>query len=547
MRVLQHAAHSSTVDDCVSAATVSCAVPAERPDFLTSYRLGDLDAFYGIPPGDTATALDVDRHPDRAKLVSALRAQADRFGAPDASLRNLERLSDPAARAVVTGQQTGLLLGPNYTLSKAVSAVRLAARLDRPDRPVVPIFWLATQDHDVAEVDHAFLLGLDERLTRVSVDLPNGVPTGRIPWQDAWLDDVTESLDGVAAPSVHREEVRGLLAAAASSATVFSDWFGGLLARLLGPAGLVVLDPMDPAVAELGAPVLEAELREPAASVDALERAARRLQEMGFSPQLGRAESATNLFLSENDVGLPQRRLLRRANGGLRTNDRTYDLDELRARLEDDPTCITPAAGLRPIVQDAILPTATIVVGPGELRYFAQLRGVYEHHGIAMPLVWPRATATFAEPPVRRILGTYDLDVPTYLRSPETHRERELLVRNDAWDRFADALAALDRDTRALFTSVSVIDPTLGRTVTKSHATLERVVERLRKKAAAALEREDRVTAGHFERLRAHLLPRDAPQERVLSPFSLFLKFGVEPVLAAWSRLPDEGDHVMEL
>ena len=547
MRVLRHAAHSSTVDRRVSAATVSCAVPADRPDFLTSYRLGDLDAFYGVAPGDTVSALALERRPDRGRLVSALRAQAERFGAADASLRNLERLGDPAARVVVTGQQTGLLLGPNYTISKAMSAIRLAARLDRPDRPVVPVFWLASQDHDVAEVDHAFLLGLDERLTRIAVDLPAGVPTGRIPWSASWLDEVTTALDDVAAPSVYREEVRGLLADAAAGAAWFSDWFGALLARLLGPAGLVVLDPMDPDVAALGATVLEAELREPGASVAALEQAGSELEARGFAPQLGRAEGATNLFLTENASGSPERRLLRRSSGHLRTDERSYAVDDLLVRLADDPTCITPAAGLRPIVQDAILPTAAVVVGPGELRYFAQLRGVYDHHDIAMPLVWPRATATFAEPPVRRILHTYDLDVRAYLGSPDAHRERELLVRNDAWDRFADALAALDRDARALFTSVSVIDPTLGRTVTKSRATLERVVERLRTKAAAALAREDRVTAGHFERLRAHLLPRGAPQERVLSPFSLFLKFGVEPVLAAWSRLPEEGDHVLEL
>jgi uncharacterized protein YllA (UPF0747 family) len=120
-------------------------------------------------------------------------------------------------------------------------------------------------------------------------------------------------------------------------------------------------------------------------------------------------------------------------------------------------------------------------------------------------------------------------------------------VRNDAWDRFADALAALERDSLGLLSSVSVIDPTLGRTVKRSRRTVERVVEKLRSKTAAALAREDDVTTRQFDRLDAHLLPRGTHQERVLSPFGHFLKFGVAPVISAWLTLPEEGDHVLEL
>src|SRR5690606_8060170 len=122
------------------------------------------------------------------ELVAALRRYAERIGSPPAVMRNVERLLHPEARAVVTGQQTGLLLGPTYTLSKAATAVRLAQRLDRPERPVVPIFWLASQDHDAAEIDHTYLLDGSETLRRVSVSLPDGVAAGRIPYAPAMLD-----------------------------------------------------------------------------------------------------------------------------------------------------------------------------------------------------------------------------------------------------------------------------------------------------------------------------------------------------------------------
>ena len=522
-------------------------MPEQRPDLLSAYRLGELAEFFPVAPGDTAAALGLDRAADRHRLVSALRAQADRFDAPDASRTNLERLADPTSRAVVTGQQTGLLLGPNYTLSKAVTTIRLASRLDSRDRPVVPVFWLASQDHDVAEVDHAWLLGMDERLLRVHVELPRGVPTGAIPWEPRWLDEVGEAIMGLDVPAVHREDVLGMLARAAAGAATFADWFGRLLAGLLGPAGLVVLDPMDPAVARLARGIVEAELRDPRGSSDRIQGAGERFRRRGFEPQLGRASDATNLFLTELHADAPQRVLLRTEGGSFRAESQRYSADDLLAILDSDPTRITPAAGLRPITQDTILPTAATVVGPGELRYFAQLRGVYDLHDVRMPLVWPRAKATVVEPPIRRILQRYELDAPTFLSAPDAHRERTILQRNDAWDRFADALAALDGDVRALLASVAQIDPTLERTVERSHRTLARDVERLRSKTAAALAREDGVTTAQFARLRAHLLPRGIHQERVLSPFGHMLKFGIDPVVAAWMALPEEGDHVLFL
>ena len=522
-------------------------MPVQRPDLLSAYRLGQLADFFAVPPGDAAAALALERTTDRHGLVSALRAQADRFDAPDASRASLERLADPASRAVVTGQQTGLLLGPNYTLSKAVTAIRLASRLDARDRPVVPVFWLASQDHDVAEVDHAWLLGMDERLTRVHVELPQGAPTGAISWEPRWLDEVSAAIAALDVPAVHREEVLGLLVRASDGVATFADWFGRLLARLLGPAGLVVLDPLDPAVAGLARHVLEAELRDPRGSSDAIQAAGERFRQRGFEPQLGRASDATNLFLTERHDGHPQRVLLRSRDGTYRTADRTYTAKDLLAILDEEPVRITPAAGLRPVTQDTILPTAATVVGPGELRYFAQLRGVYDLHDVPMPLIWPRATATVVEPPVRRILQRYELDAPAFLAAPDAHRERAILQRNDAWDRFADALAALDRDMRGLLASVAQIDPTLERTVGRSGRALQRNVERLRSKTAAALAREDGITVRHFSRLESHLLPRGTHQERVLSPFGHMLKFGVEPVVAAWMTLPDEGDHVLYL
>src|SRR5690606_29858966 len=146
-------------------------------------------------------------------------------GAPEESLRSLERLAHPRAMAVVTGQQAGLLTGPLYTLAKALTAVRLAERLDTEDRPVVPVFWVASQDHDVAEVDHAYLLDASETLRRVEVRLPEGVAVGRIPLTGDMEAAIAASLGQHTPRPPCEGEVVSLLRETAAVARGFADWF----------------------------------------------------------------------------------------------------------------------------------------------------------------------------------------------------------------------------------------------------------------------------------------------------------------------------------
>lgn len=513
------------------------------PDFLDLYRAGELRDHFAVPAGDVAAARAQPRPVDRAALTDALRRYAVDRGAPRATLDAIERLGHPAARAVVTGQQTGLLLGPAYTLAKAATAIALARRLDRPDAPVVPVFWLASQDHDTAEIDHAHLLDLEEELRRIAVPLPPEVPAGRIPFGPEALEPVRRELTGIPAVEAHREEVLALLAEAAAGASAYADLFGGLLVRLLGDAGLVPFDPMQPDAARLLAPVLARELHDPRPGVEEVRRAGERLAARGLEPQLGRGEGATNLFLEEDEAGLPRRRLLRFDGRRYHTSERSYEPDELRERLEADPCALTPAAGLRPVVQDATLPTLATVVGPGELRYLAQLRGVYEHHGVAMPLMWPRATATVLEPPARRILERYDLSAAAFARAPEAVEEEVLLRLHGHAERFEAELERLATLGDALRDEVAGIDPTLVGSAERGEAIVRRTVELLREKAARALRERDATARRQFGRLRAHLVPNGVPQERFLSPFSFFLKLGIRPVVDAFLALPPEGDH----
>ena len=243
--------------------------------FETAYQNRTLTSLFALGPGDTRAALAQPRPVDRTKLVAVLRGQAERLGAPEAVFESLEKLAHPESLAAVTGQQTGLLLGPLYTLSKAISALKLAAQLSTEDKPVVPIFWLAAQDGDSAEIDHTYLLDMDETLHRLSLPLPEGVPAGRIGLSEAWVEQVVAELEAFRGPEAHRLEVTDLLRRTAARAESFADWFGAILYELLGRQGLIVLNPLEPAAAELFAPVLRAELSDPLRSGQSRQRRCR--------------------------------------------------------------------------------------------------------------------------------------------------------------------------------------------------------------------------------------------------------------------------------
>jgi bacillithiol synthase len=514
-------------------------VPAS---FLDAYKSGQLASFYNLAPDDLASSLTLPRSTNRPELVQSLRRYAEMLKAPKAVFKSLEKLEHPDSRAVVTGQQAGLLLGPNYTLSKAITAINLAKELSSEEKPVVPIFWVASQDHDVAEVNHAYLLDMAEKLKRLELPLPENTPVGRIALDASWLEQLKTELQTLNVPEHNRQDVLALLERTASCAKTFADWFAAILYELLGEQGLIVLNPMEADVAMLFWPILEAELKAPERSSQAINAAGQRLREISYDPQLGRAEGATNLFLEENGL----RHLLRVEGKHFFTEANRYTVSDLQKCLDEDPASITPAAGLRPITQDFILPTAVTVLGPGELRYFAQLKGVYEAHGVAMPLTWARATATVLEPPVFRIMEKFNLSFAD-IQNLAKRKEDILLRLNGHAASFEETLGTLETSLEKLLTDVNAVDPTLQGAVKRGEVYFKKTLSTLKTKSAKAVATQDDIYTQQFARLEQHLLPNGEPQERLISPFSFFLKFGIKPVINAFLTLPTKESHEIRL
>lgn len=506
---------------------------------LEAYRSGALRDFHRLEPDAFEAALGTPHGADRVAVSAAATAYLSVMNAPKAALESAKLLAHPNSRVVMTGQQAGLLGGPMYAVSKAVTAILLAKAHTSEARPVVPMFWVASQDHDADEVRSATLLDLSETLHTLSLPLPSGRAIGRIKLEPAWLTQTLELLHAFDAPPEFKAPVIEGVTRCFHASSTYAEWFARLTLELLGSSGLIVIDPLHPAISGLFAPHIRRELAQPLESSRAIEDAAVRLEALGFHAQLRRTAGATNLFLEDETL---ERRLLKVSNEQFDAATR----DSLETVLHSDPSRLTPAAGLRPIIADATFPVAINVLGPGELAYHLELGGVYALHGIPQPLMHPRMSVTILEPPVVRMLAKYNLSASEFIKGGRAALEGKLLEQSSASQTFKTALRDLEQTFAALRGSLEPFEDGLGKALTRSEGSFKFNVERLQHKLGAALLKAETITASQLERLETHLLPNGAPQERVNSFLEFQMKFGNVPLERMMGLVPS-GTHWLKI
>lgn len=359
----------------------------------------------------------------RRGVVEVLREQNRRF-APAQTIeaqteKNLERLANGAV-AIVTGQQVGLFGGPAYSLYKAVTAASYAAELTRRRVDAIPVFWLATEDHDLAEVNHA---AWNTRNGFAEFKLPanesdQGRRVGEIVLGDGITILVAEAAEKLEGPEA--EKIATALRESYAPGETYGSAFGKLMARLLGGRGIVFIDPLDLRLHRLTAAVYRQALDDSATLSDLLIARSKELEDVGFHAQVKVTRESTLLFYNVDGVRHP----LRNHEGKFYAGHRSFTADELRSAIDVTPDAFTPNVLLRPIVQDALLPTAAYVGGPAEIAYMAQAEVVYRKALGRMPAILPRASFTVIDALADRILKKFDLTFRDVLRGRQHVRAR---------------------------------------------------------------------------------------------------------------------------
>lgn len=338
-------------------------------------------------------------HCDRSRITSILRRQNENYGCDKATLNQIDELENRDCVAVLTGQQVGLFTGPLYTIYKALTAIRLAGELRKKGIRAVPIFWMDTEDHDLAEVTHQTALHPDSSLEIIDYrqilfeETPAG-PVGAIRFPDQIRNAIEKCIRSFP-DNPHRPVWQAQLESTYRSGAAFAQSFAELIFRILRGSGLVLFDPSDIEAKQLSSEVFRTAIQKEEEFRTALLRRSGELEENGFHAQVNVLENSTVLFFLENGRRLALEK--RDSRFGLKNTDRAFGTDELLESAIQNPEKFSPNVLLRPIVQDHLFPTAVYVGGSSELAYFAQIQILYQEYGRPMPVIWPRDSFTLLE------------------------------------------------------------------------------------------------------------------------------------------------------
>jgi bacillithiol biosynthesis cysteine-adding enzyme BshC len=465
----------------------------------------------------------------RQELADILERQNRAFGCAEPTLANIGKLRDPGTFAVVTGQQVGLFSGPAFTLFKALSTVRLARSLSEQGLPSVPVFWLATQDHDLAEVAEAATF--DEEYNRIPLRDSGDRPSAKSPVglvrHTAEITTALDQLEAVLPAGEPRIKLLQDLRECYEPGSTWGQSFAKFMTRLFGRFGVILIDPLDESVNRLSTGIYERVLDStPQLRTQLLERS-RTIVSRGYHAQVHVGEDSTLVFASRNGDRVP---LQERHGKWSIDGAENVSLAALRSSLVEHPLDFSPNALLRPLVQDTLLPTLAYVAGPSELAYLGQSQVLYQAFERPQPVLFPRAAFTLVDARTERLMEKYKLSVADVWQGEE-HLGNKIAAVGlaEGWsERFDQGERNLDELLERLHQDIEKLDPTLLATLEHTKEKMKYQMERLRGKISrAALGRSD-LLARHAQALQRFLMPHKDLQERRVSGVYFLGRSGYE-------------------
>lgn len=467
---------------------------------------------------------------DRRALCEALYKMNAAWGAGEETLANIELLRDPDCLAVVSGQQAGLFTGPLYTIYKALSAVKLAGCLRQRHTKAVPVFWIATEDHDFQEVAKVEFIGRDCRLT--SVDVPpelhrEGQPVGQVVL-DRSIDTSLDRLLELLPISEFTPALEALLRAAWQPGRRYGEAFARMMTSLLGHHGLVLLDPVNEELKRLAAPLYAKAASRAQEIASAVEARSRELEEAGYHAQVLASKSSFPLFI--HDANGARHALTRTEDGKYKAKDAepAQTIDELAALALAHPERFSPNVTLRAVVQDYLLPTIAYYGGSAEIAYFAQTTEVYRVLGRPITPILPRSSLTMIERHTGRVLERFGLGLADLFAGLESVLARvvEEHLGADTAKSFVAAEESVNGELDKLKEKLRTIDPTLADALETGRRKINHQLEGLRTRFHRAQMSRDDAAHRQLQRAFDQLYPEKALQERRANVTSLLARHG---------------------
>ncbi len=467
---------------------------------------------------------------DRNVLCNVLEEANRGNCATEKTLENIKLLRDDDCVAVVSGQQAGLFTGPLYTIYKALSAVKLTECLRGRGFKAVPVFWIATEDHDFLEVSNTFFINKEGNLNELRNEPKlcyENLPVGYVKNDASIKGTIDELFDGLP-HTEFTDELREMIEKTWSEGVDYGDAFARMLTKILGKFGLIVLCPLDVRLKKLATPIYVRAIKKSEEIVSALRIRSEKLVEEGYHAQVLINEDYFPLFYQANDK--TRHALKKTPQGTFKTKDidREFTLNELADLAEVSPEKFSPSVVLRSVVQDYLLPTICYFGGAAEIAYFAQSGEVYRILERPITTIFHRQSFTIIEPKQAKTLDKYDLNLEDLLIGEELLKTQivERFLNKETTQIFAEVEETINVQLSNLEKSLREIEPTLADNSIRRRQKILYHISAMRKKFYLAQIRKDDTIKRQLETMFASLLPNKHLQERTLNISTVLNKHG---------------------
>lgn len=467
----------------------------------------------------------------REELADGLRAYNQAVGNHAKAMENIEHLRQSDTYVVVGGQQAGILTGPLYTIHKALTLLRTAELQERLlGKKIIPVFWIAGEDHDYEEVNHVYLQTPSHEIKKAKLGMePEGKTSiTHLQVEDGLLEAFIETYFAEQIDTEFSVELRKGLLGFARESTTLTDFFARVMAWLFGEKGLVLIDSALPFVRELEKRGFSRVIKENEALNRAVLEQGNSLAAHGYHRQVETESDNAHFFLYRQG----QRIGVIRQNGTYQTRDgaETYTEEELLVLLEEQPERFSTNVVTRPMMQELLFPTLAFIGGPGEIAYWGLYRRYFELFGLEMPILLPRLTFSLIEGTVQKTMRKYDMTVEELFTGLDARRVAYLEQQNTF--NLEEKLAAVKNQIKALYQPIiedaAKIELGLKNLGEKNVDKILEQVGYYEKKISGAFLKKHESVLRQFERTEAALFPMDKPQERVYNIFGYVNKYGMD-------------------
>ncbi len=482
----------------------------------------------------------------RKDLVESLLTYNKELNAGEKTLENIELLKDKETVCVVTGQQAGILTGPLYTFYKAVAAVKLAKKINvETGIKVVPVFWIAAEDHDFQEINHAAVIDKKGKLTELELKgEEKGLPVEYLSLDTEAVFELINELHEVLPSTEFKEKIIKSVRDAANDSKSITGWFGRLMALLFKDTGLIIFNPLLPGVRPGAASILAQICRSREEVNVNLKEREELLKEKGYHIQVKREENQLNLFafLKGGRAGL----LFQKGRVLTRQEEDIGSLEEVAAKMEKNPLNFGPNVLTRPLVQEVLLPTLAYIGGAGEISYFAQLMPLFPLFGLEPPVLYPRPSLTLVEPRFGRYMDKYSLteeDIFRVRKALDNYLKEQGVKEVDIlFDNLEDTIRGEYQNLKKELGSIN--NGLKGLCDTNLQRVLKEVAY-LRSKGEQSLKEKHGVAVRHFRTMEESFLPMGQLQERVYNILPFIVKYGPDFIKQLLADFPmDSGHHI---